>query len=86
MKVFDNDFDFAVPRQGYYDYNRKETDKNKCEKNIQWILFKANNNEILQRLKNIDFVKLSKKNTSVFGFGKADVVEEYILLYGDKNE
>lgn len=77
LSVFDNDFDFAVPRQGYYDYERKEVDKNKCEKHIQWILFKAHSKESLNKLLTLNFKTIAKKNTSTPGFGKADVVEHY---------
>lgn len=81
LKVFEEDFDFAVPRQGYQDYSRRETDKSNCEKNKQWILFKAKNSKVLERLLNLDFEALSKKNTTIPGFGKADVVELYSKLY-----
>ncbi len=82
LKVFNNKFDFAVPCQGWQDYTRKETDPNKCEKQKQWILFNAHKTEIRERLYNIDFSKLAMKNTtSVPGFRKGDVVQEYIRLY-----
>ena len=85
-KYFDKEkykWDFAVPRQGYKDYTIKETDPNKMDPRTQWIFFKAKNQTILSRLMNIDFDKLSKKNTSTPGFGKADVIEEYVNLYED---
>lgn len=85
-KYFNKDeykWDFAVPRQGYKDYTIKETDPNKMDPRTQWIFFKAKNQTILKRLMNIDFDKLSKKNTSTPGFGKADVIEEYVNLYED---
>lgn len=81
-KVFLNAWDFAVPRQGYQDYSRREVDVSKCELNKQWILFKAKNNKVLQNLKNIDFDQLSKKNTLTPGFGKADLIQEYVSKYG----
>jgi hypothetical protein len=71
------DWDFAVPRQGYKDYTIKETDPKKMSRKTQWIFFKAKNKKILQNLMSLDFVKLSCKNTSVPGFGKADVIEAY---------
>ena len=80
-KVFKYDFDFAVPRQGFQDYSRKETDPNNCERKKQWILFKANSEIVLQNLLSLDFSKLSKKNTTIPGFGKADVVKEYNERY-----
>lgn len=83
LKVFDEDWDFAVPRQGYEDYTRRETEKNKCEKNKQWILFKAKSKKVNKRLWNMNFTEIAKKNTVVYGFGKADVVMEYRKLYGE---
>lgn len=81
LKAFNEKWDFAVPRQGYENYARRETSVEKCEKKKQWILFKANSEQILKRLRNMDFVKIAKKNTVVYGFGKADVVSEYKKLY-----
>lgn len=81
LKFFDEEFDFAVPRQGYKDYSIRETNKDNCDKKTQWILFKASNKKVLDNLLNIDFNLLSKKNTSTPGFGKADVVEYYNELY-----
>lgn len=77
LKVFDNRFDFAVPRQGYQIYTRRETVSDMCEKTTQWILFKASNTVVLDKLMSIDFTELAIKNTSTPGFGKADVVEVY---------
>lgn len=81
LKFFDYDWDFAVPRQGFYDYTLRITDKNQLNKKIQYMFFKAHNQEILKRLLEIDFEKLSLKNTTIKGFGKADVVEEYLKKY-----
>lgn len=81
LKVFEEDFDFAVPRQGHKDYSIKETDPNNCDKKTQWILFKAKNKKVLKHLLNIDFDLLSKRNTTTPGFGKADVVDVYINTY-----
>lgn len=74
-------WDFAVPRQGYKDYSTKETNPDNMDRHTQWIFFKTSNEKILKRLQNMDFEKLSKKNTSTPGFGKADVIEEYNRLY-----
>lgn len=82
LKFFDYDWDFAVPRQGYADYSRRETNKDNCERTTQWIFFKAKNAKVLKRLKSIDFDLLSKKNTSTPGWGKADLVAYYKSIYG----
>lgn len=81
LKYFDYSWDFAVVRQGYYDYTKLIAHKSNLDIKKQWIFFKAKNDEILQRLKTINFNKLSKNNTTIPGFGKADVVKEYNKLY-----
>ena len=81
LKVFNKDWDFAVPRQGYEDYSRRETEAERCERNKQWIMFKAKTYQILKRLWNFDFASLARKNTMIYGFGKADVVMEYSRRY-----
>lgn len=83
-KFFDKSaypWDFAVPRQGFKDYRIRETDPNAMDRRVQWIFFKAKNKKILSRLKKLDFDTLSRKNSTIPGFGKADVVEEYERLY-----
>lgn len=84
-KFFDKDlygWDFAVPRQGFKDYTMRETDPNKLDHRVQWIFFKARSKKILARLMKLDFAKLSQKNSTIPGFGKADVVSEYERQYG----
>lgn len=79
-KYFDKkvyEWDFAVPRQGYKNYNLRVTEPKELDKKTQWIFFKAKNKSVLNRLINMDFTKLSQKNTSTPGFGKADVIIEY---------
>ena len=77
LKFFDYDWDFAVPRQGFYDYKKRIIDKIDLNPKIQYIFFKAKNKKILDILKALNFEKLSKLNTTTPGFGKADVVEYY---------
>lgn len=81
-KFFDYDWDFAVPRQGYLDYTFKAYSKEECDMKQQWIFFKAKNKEILEKLKQLDFTKLSKKNIGIPGFGKADVILEFLKIFG----
>ena len=81
LKYFDYHWDFAVVRQGYYDYTELIMYKSDLNTKKQWIFFKAGDNETLQKLKAIDFEELSKNNTTVPGFGKADVIKEYNKLY-----
>lgn len=78
LKVFDLEFDFAVPCQGYQDYSRRETKSADCEKHKQWMLFKAQSRKVLERLLAIDFEKMAFKVATVTpGFRKNDVVAEY---------
>lgn len=81
--VFGMTFDFAVPRQGFADYTRRETDQRQCERTTQWILFRAHDIKTLTNLVTLDFETLAKKNTTTPGFGKADVVKLYHEVYGD---
>lgn len=85
-KYFDQDFDFAVPRQGVVDYSRRETDPSRCERTTHWMLFNAETEEVRQRLISMDFDRLSKLNTVIPGFGKADVVRAYSELYESPNQ
>ena len=77
-KVFDYDFDFAVPCQGWQDYGRRETHESGCERHKQWITIKAAAPDALARVMSIDFGALAEGNgTSVPGFRMNDVVAEY---------
>lgn len=80
-KYFDMDWDFAVPRQGYNDYNFKAYSKNDCDMKKQWVFFKASSKDVLDKLLKMDFEKISKSNLGLPGFGKADVVKEYKNIY-----
>lgn len=87
LKFFNKEkynWDFAVPRQGYYDYNMKIYKEEELSEKIQWIFFKAKNEKVLENLKKINFEKLSLNNTTIPGFGKADVIEEYNNLYKEE--
>lgn len=78
-KYFDYNWDFAVLRQGYGNFNELywKKDSPELSKKKQWIFIKAKNKKSLNILKNIDYEELSKKNTGTKGFGKADLVEIY---------
>ena len=82
LKVFENDFDFAVPSQGWQDYSRRETETHNCEKHKQWMLLKAKNSVVLSRLLAIDYNGLAHRcTTAIPGFRKGDLVKEYSELY-----
>lgn len=80
-KYFDYEWDFAVPRQGFHNYSEKSYSKKECNPKKQWIFFKAKNKKTLRNLLSIDFEMLSKKNIGTPGFGKADVIQEYIKRF-----
>jgi len=80
--LFNESWDLAVLRQGWGDFTKFfEGDEIKSlSKKQQWIFFRAED-DVIERLKKIDFEALASGNTSVKGFGKADVVKEYERLY-----
>lgn len=84
LKYYDKDvyqWDFAVCRQGYYDYNSLIYDESELKNNVQYMFIKANNRHALKILKKIDYEKLSKKySTTIPGFGKADLIKEYNFI------
>lgn len=80
LKYFDKEkygWDFAVVRQGYYDYNEKIVDPKKLKKNRQYIFIKYINPISKFIFQKIDFTKLSHTNTQVLGFSTTDLVKEY---------
>ncbi len=82
LSVFNKDFDFAVPSQGFQDYTRRETNPNKCEKNKQWVLFNSDNNQVIQQLWDMDYKKMAYRcGTIIPGFRKNDIIREYRIQY-----
>lgn len=80
--TFDTDWDIAVFCQGYGDYDKIYTQKDKelLSFNKQYIFIKANNKKALSILKKIDYNRLSQDNTTIPGFRKNNLVSEYIRL------
>jgi hypothetical protein len=76
-RYFDLDWDFGVLRQGYGDHNAHHTSPQTMSRKKQWVLFKASTPAVLARLESIDFNALAATNTSVGGFGKAEIVQHY---------
>jgi len=80
LKYFQKDkynWDFAVVRQGFYDYNQKTKKAEELFKNRQYIFFKSKNELAKQKLLQLDFAKLAQKNTIIPGFGKHDIIVAY---------
>ena len=82
-KYFDYDWDFCVPRQGFYDYNTRIFSKGDCKLNVQYMFIKYKSPIAKEVFDLFDFENLAKKNTTIPGFGKADVVYEYERLLKD---
>lgn len=84
VKVLDEAWELAILRQGWGSFDPIERHKlaTPLSTKKQWMLIKAKDNETLKRLLAIDYAALANSNTSVKGFGKADLVEEYTRLYG----
>lgn len=84
LKYFDKlkyKWDFAIHRQGYYDYNVKISNPNELSKNKQYLFIKCNNKKIMKYINKIDFNKLARKNnTTTLGFSNSDFFEELYTL------
>ncbi|QBF34609.1 hypothetical protein EG856_01570 [Mycoplasmopsis phocirhinis] len=82
-KYFDKDkyqWDFAVVRQGYYNYDEKISNPELLISNRQYIFIKYIENCSKEILNKINFTKLSNTNTTIKGFSNTDLVAEYIRL------
>ena len=73
-------WNFAVHRQGYYDYSVRIHDEKELIKNRQYFFIKVKNKDALKIIKKIDFKKLSRTNTQILGFSTSDFVNEYINI------
>jgi hypothetical protein len=82
-KYFDKQkykWDFAVVRQGYYDYSELITDPKLLKTNRQYLFVKIKNPIAKKIFKLLDFTELSNSNTSVKGFSNTDLVAKYTEL------
>lgn len=81
-KYFDYDWDIAVRRQGWGHLEvTPRSGASTLDRHKQYMFLKAGSPDVLDRLSGIDYTALGMGNTSVPGFGKADVVSEYQRLY-----
>lgn len=83
LKFFDKakyQWDFAVVRQGYYDYHERITDPCLLKTNRQYVFIKYNAACSKTVFDVLDFEKLSNSNTTVKGFSNTDLVAEYIKI------
>jgi hypothetical protein len=79
MKYFSYDWDFAILRQGFGDFTvlYPPSQRAALDPKKQWIFVKAHSPQALARLRGLDYVALSQRNTGTPGFGKADLVDAY---------
>ncbi len=83
LKFFDKEkykWDFAVVRQGFYNYDEKITDPSELKKNRQYIFIKYIEPCSKKIIDQINFTKLSNTNTTVKGFSNTDLVAEYMRI------
>lgn len=76
-KYFDLDWDVAIPRQGFCDYSIRALSEKDCDRKKQWMLIKAKDKEILDKMLSINYDELSKQNIGIPGFGKVDLIRIY---------
>jgi hypothetical protein len=83
LKYFNKDlyeWDFAVPRQGFYNYNKKIYDPLDLKPHVQYLFVKYIAPISKKIFKQINFERLSHVNTSILGFSNTDLVAEYIKI------
>lgn len=82
-KYIDEDWEYAVYRQGYKDYNILFTKDNysqikeKMNNNIQFFFMKPRTEAAKNFILHADFTALAARNTATPGFGKADFISYY---------
>lgn len=86
LHTFDKPWDFAMLRQGYGSFKELHGPSARAtlDRKKQWIFVQAHSPEALATLKSLDYERLSKKNTGMPGFGKADLVEAYERQKGNQ--
>jgi predicted RNA methylase len=83
LKYFNKEhyqWDFAVPRQGFYDYTAKITNPKELKTHVQYLFVKFIDPISKVIFQKIDFDKLSHVNTSILGFSNTDLIAEYIKV------
>lgn len=84
MKYIDENWKYAVYRQGYKDYNHLFTKENydfikkQMINNVQFFFIEPLCEQAEQFVIHSDFEELAARNTSTPGFGKADFVSYYL--------
>ena len=94
VKYVDENWTYAVRRQGYHDYNeiftRKDYDfikeKMTGQKKQQFFFIRPLTDAADKLILNMDFNALAERNTATPGFGKADFVSYYMELKETNHE
>lgn len=87
----EEDWEYAVYRQGYKDYNSLftredyERIKEEMNKNIQFFFIKPLTEQAEQFVRACDFSALAERNIATPGFGKADFVGYYEEYLNERN-
>ena len=87
LKYFDKkkyEWDFAIHRQGFYDYSKKIFNPEELIKNRQYLFVKYVNPISKEIFKILDFEKLSNLNTVIKGYSNSNVVAEYEKIKKEK--
>ncbi|BDV03397.1 MAG: hypothetical protein HPPSJP_1180 [Candidatus Hepatoplasma scabrum] len=79
-------WDFAVHRQGYYDYSELIEDEKKLNKKRQYFFIKCKNENCKNIVRKIDFKSISKSNTSIPGYSTSDFIKIYKKTKKDNNK
>lgn len=74
-------WNFAVVRQGYYNYDEKIYNPKKLKNNRQYLFVKCKNEYLLNLIENINFTELASRNTTVFGFSNSDLVSQIYEMH-----
>ena len=80
LKYFDQakyQWDFAIVRQGYYNYHDRISNPNQLVANRQYLFVKYLNPIAKQVFAKIDFEKLSYSNTTIRAYSNTDVIAAY---------
>lgn len=87
LKYFNKEkykWDFAIVRQGFYDYSLKITNPKDLVKNRQYIFIKTKNQYLMDLINFVDFEKLASRNTTIKGFSNTDLINEIYQLHVTK--
>lgn len=83
LKYFDKSkykWDFAIVRQGFYNYKEKIINPNDLVSNRQYLFVKYIDKCAKEIFNNIDFERMANLNTVIKGFSNSNVVAEYIKV------